>query len=145
MRVRVQLCSVRIHDLLRKHDGILLRGSARRVLAPLVQQHLGVVIEHVALVGRCANNACLLTFQGSNYNWCWAFGLSSIVFFGIDEQIRNFARPEETVVDGARGGELFDLRDADGVEELQDVRLAVVADEIVAGARAADLLYHGLA
>lgn len=136
---------VRIHDLLRKHDGILLRRPARRVLATLVQQCLRVVIEHVAFICSCADNASLLAFQGRNYNRCWVFGLSRIVIFGIDEQIRNFASPEEPVVDGARGGELFDLRDADGVEELQDVGLAVVADEIVAGARAADLLYYGLA
>jgi hypothetical protein len=70
---------------------------------------------------------------------------SIIVFFGINKQIRNLACSEKAVVDGERGGELFDLRDADGVKELQDISLAIVADEIVTRARATDLLYHGLA
>jgi len=58
---------------------------------------------------------------------------SSIALIRIDKQINNLAWPEGTVVDGGRGGELFHLRDANGVEKLQDVGLAVVADEIVAG------------
>lgn len=60
----------------------------------------------------------------------------------LREEVSDLARTEQPLIDSKSSAKFFVLRYLDGVKELKNVGLTVVADQVVARAGGANVLYN---
>lgn len=60
----------------------------------------------------------------------------------LREEVSDLSRTEQPLIDSKSSAKFFVLRYLDGVKELEDVCLTVVADQVVARTGGANVLYN---